>query len=117
MAAYYSVLIISYRTAAIKAAAERGEMYPTKVEQYRYEWCQQMPNLWNKPGHKSCSPPWISPACQRSFCIPAGYSPGHVCESTQAGTCPRWTSDSPTTLRAGSSACGPGLSVFAGASL
>lgn len=37
MAAYYSVLIISYRTAAIKAAAERGTMYPTKVEQYRYE--------------------------------------------------------------------------------
>ena len=35
MAAYYSVLIISYRTAAIKAAAERGEMYPTKIEQYR----------------------------------------------------------------------------------
>jgi len=24
--------------------------------------------------------------------------PGHVCERTQAGTCPRWTSDSPTTL-------------------
>jgi hypothetical protein len=37
MAAYYSVLIISYRTAAIKAAAERGTMYPTKVEHYRYE--------------------------------------------------------------------------------
>src|SRR5258708_20039685 len=27
----------------------------------------------------------------------------------QTGTCPRGTSDSPTTLRAGSSACGPGL--------
>ncbi len=25
-------------------------------------------------------------------------SPGHVRESTRAGTCPRWTSDSPTTL-------------------
>ncbi len=27
----------------------------------------------------------------------------------QTGTCPRWTNDSPTTFRAGSSACGPGL--------
>src|SRR6266700_2858222 len=27
----------------------------------------------------------------------------------QTGMCPRWTNDSPTTFRAGSSACGPGL--------
>jgi hypothetical protein len=40
---------------------------------HRKPWCQQVPNLWNKPGQESCSPPWISPTCQRSFCIPAGY--------------------------------------------
>jgi hypothetical protein len=55
------------------------------------------------------SPPWISPACQRSFRIPTGYL---------TRSCPRehtgwnvlpWTSDSPTTLRVCSSADGPGL--------
>jgi len=45
--------------------------------------------------------------------VPAAFQEvidsGAVRESMQIGTCPRWTSDSPTTLRAGSSACGPSL--------
>jgi hypothetical protein len=36
-------------------------------------------------------------------------SPGAVLKSTRVGTCPRWTNASPTTLRACSSARGPGL--------
>jgi hypothetical protein len=36
-------------------------------------WYQQLPDLRNKPGQQSFSPLWISPACQRSFRIRAGY--------------------------------------------
>jgi putative transposase len=58
---------------------------------------------------KVCAPPWISPACQRSFRIPAGYLTRYVRESIRTGTCPLWTSASPTTLRVCSLADGPGI--------
>jgi hypothetical protein len=47
------------------------------------------------------------------LCVPSTFGAvsgsGHVRESMQAGTCPRWTSTSPTTLHVCSSAYGPGV--------
>ena len=55
------------------------------------------------------SPPWISPACQRSFRIRAGYLT-RSCPTEHTGwNVLLWTSDSPTTLRVCSFADGPGL--------
>src|SRR5258708_15695847 len=42
------------------------------------------------------------PGSVRQALVPSAFgqvsSPGHVRQSTRAGTCPPWTSDSPTTL-------------------
>src|SRR3989440_2206417 len=72
-------------------------------------WYQQLPRFSYKPGQS------VLAALNQSDLpsVPAAFQEvidsGAVRESMQTGTCPRWTSDSPTTLRAGSSACGPGL--------
>jgi hypothetical protein len=72
-------------------------------------WHQQLPRFSDKPEQS------VLAALNQSGLpgVPAAFQEvidsGDVRESMQTGTCPRWTSDSPTTLRAGSSACGPGL--------
>jgi len=63
-----------------------------------YLWYQRLPNLWtNLDNARSRRPGSVQPAS-----VPSAFqqviSPGHVRESTRVGTCPRWTSDSPTTL-------------------
>ena len=72
-------------------------------------WCQQLPRFIDKPRHWSFAPPWISPACPRSFRIRAGYLT-RSCPQVHTGwNVLPWTSDSLTTLRVCSSADGPGL--------
>jgi hypothetical protein len=75
----------------------------------RRSWCQQLPKLSdNLRQQRSRRPGSVRPAR-----VPSAFgqvsSPGHVHKSTRAGTCPCWTSDSPTTLHVCSSAYGPGL--------
>jgi hypothetical protein len=55
------------------------------------------------------TPPWISPACPRSFRIRAGYLTRSCPPEHTGWNVLPWTSDSPTTLRVCSSADGPGL--------
>src|SRR6266699_4571395 len=72
-------------------------------------WCQQLPKFFDK----SRQPRSRRPGSVRLASVPSAFrqvsSPGHLRESTRAGTCPRWTNDSPTTLHACFSARGPGL--------
>ncbi len=68
-----------------------------------------MPRFSDKPGQS------VLAALNQSDLpsVPAAFweviDSGAVRESMRTGTCPRWTNDSSTTFRAGSSACGPGL--------
>src|SRR5258708_17754056 len=72
-------------------------------------WYQQLPRFSDKSGQS------VLAALNQSGLpgVPAAFQEvidsGAVRESRQTGTCSFRTSDSPTTLRAGSSACGPGL--------
>src|SRR6266699_5444607 len=72
-------------------------------------WCQQLPKFFDK-SRQPCS---RRPGSVRLASVPSAFrqvsSPGYVREGTRAGTCPLRTNDSPTTLRACSSARGPGL--------
>lgn len=76
---------------------------------YDSMWYQQLPRFSDKPGHR------VLAALNQSGSpsVPAAFQEvidsGALRESMQIGTCPRWTNDSPTTFRAGSFACGPGL--------
>ncbi len=61
-------------------------------------WCQQLPKIVNNLRQpRSRRPGSVQPAS-----VPSAFQqvidPGHVRESTRAGTCPHWTNDSPTTL-------------------
>ena len=72
-------------------------------------WYHQLPKFSDKSGQS------VFAALNQSGLpgVPTAFQEvigsGEVRESMQTRTCPCWTSDSPTTLRAGSSACGPGL--------
>src|SRR5258708_10263501 len=69
-------------------------------------WYHRLPTLRNKPGQRSCSPPWISQASPRSFRIRAGYLT-RLCPTEHTGwNVLLWTNDSPTTLRVCASAYG-----------
>src|SRR5260221_8407115 len=80
------------------------------LEEGRYgTWCQQLPKIIDNPGQQRAR----RPGSVRPARVPSAFgqvsSPGHVRESTRAGTCPLGTSDSPTTLRVCASAYGPGI--------
>jgi hypothetical protein len=72
-------------------------------------WCQQLPRLLANAGQaRSRRPRSVRPAR-----VPSEYRqvifPGAAPKVIRVGTSPWWTSESPTTLRACSSARGPGL--------
>ena len=80
-------------------------------------WYQLVPKCSDTPGHS------VLAALSQSGVpgVPAAFQDasdsGHVREGMRVGACPRWTNDSPTTLRVCSSADGPGLPVLVGVSL